>query len=426
VAAIEVAVSQAWSPPKVADHWVVWIEFDDSSARQPAGVMYAVDLREMGEPVIVTETATWVADLSGDLVAFVQPSAADPERSEVVVSSLATEEIVYAVETGLNVYPLDVDGSTLVYAAWASCYEGPIGFCSEPHIINVVDLDSGATRTLRSHINTHEGGFPITTDGRFVVFQSMGGMGYDLLQDTFFLLPNDAHSAKLDDGIVVWVTPRDWEHGPTDIRIAPADELASGARSRYFTDTGVWLSGNVFAYWNANGGQDVLGAPLTALRSTTDAHGLQYTYTAQWFEQGRVELHPQHAGTVYEVQLGRLGAELLESQGRDWLSFPTADPNMEHYVPQTGHTIAPQFWDHWSSHGLEFGTPGVTWDESVALFGYPISEPMLETNSNGNEVLTQYFERAIFEWHPENDEGSQVVLRRIGLEALLGQRKVGP
>jgi hypothetical protein len=30
----------------------------------------------------------------------------------------------------------------------------------------------------------------------------------------------------------------------------------------------------------------------------------------------------------------------------------------------------------------------------------------------------QYFERAVFEYHPENDEPYRVLLRRLGAEAL--------
>jgi hypothetical protein len=38
--------------------------------------------------------------------------------------------------------------------------------------------------------------------------------------------------------------------------------------------------------------------------------------------------------------------------------------------------------------------------EALALFGYPITEPAMETNSSGDTVLTQWFERARFECHP--------------------------
>jgi hypothetical protein len=118
------------------------------------------------------------------------------------------------------------------------------------------------------------------------------------------------------------------------------------------------------------------------------------------------------------VLLGRLGAELLERQGRDWHEFPTANPAAPHYMPETGHAIASEFWDYWSNHGLDFGDDGASFRESLALFGYPLSEPMMETNGDGDTVLTQYFERAVFEWHPDNPIEWQVLLRRLGAEEV--------
>ncbi len=102
----------------------------------------------------------------------------------------------------------------------------------------------------------------------------------------------------------------------------------------------------------------------------------------------------ENRGTPYEVLLGRLGVDALEQQGRDWFSFPKASPTTPHYFPETGHAIGAQFWDYWRTHGLEFGDRGVTFRESLALSGYPISEPEVEVNSSGDSVQTQWFERA--------------------------------
>jgi hypothetical protein len=57
--------------------------------------------------------------------------------------------------------------------------------------------------------------------------------------------------------------------------------------------------------------------------------------------------------------------------------------------------------------------------ESLALFGYPLSEAFMTTNADGDTVLTQYFERAVFELHPSNlDQPYSVLLRRLGAELL--------
>jgi hypothetical protein len=44
---------------------------------------------------------------------------------------------------------------------------------------------------------------------------------------------------------------------------------------------------------------------------------------------------------------------------------------------------------------------------------------MMETNADGDTVPTQYFERAVFEYHPENaGTPYAVLLRRVGAEVL--------
>jgi hypothetical protein len=54
------------------------------------------------------------------------------------------------------------------------------------------------------------------------------------------------------------------------------------------------------------------------------------------------------------------------------------------------------------------------------MFGYPISEEFFEGGS-----VVQYFERARFEWHPENEGTPYVVLLgQLGREQY--QRRYGP
>ena len=49
----------------------------------------------------------------------------------------------------------------------------------------------------------------------------------------------------------------------------------------------------------------------------------------------------------------------------------------------------------------------------LPIFGFPLTDEIAE---DGQTV--QYFERAVFEYHPENDEPYRVLLRRLGAEAL--------
>jgi hypothetical protein len=180
-----------------------------------------------------------------------------------------------------------------------------------------------------------------------------------------------------------------------------------------FPETGYSLDGEFLSYWRANGGLPVFGFPIESPRQVDGQ-------VSQWLERNRFELHPEHAAP-YHVLLGRLGAETLERKGIDWRSLPKGDPSAAHYFRETGHAIAPQFWDYWRSNGLDLGDRNVSMREALGLFGYPVSEAQMETNADGHRVLTQWFERARFEYHPNNPAASRVLLGRLGAE-LRGER----
>jgi hypothetical protein len=188
-----------------------------------------------------------------------------------------------------------------------------------------------------------------------------------------------------------------------------------GGPCRQFPETGHQVCGRILEYWDQNGGLPVFGYPIGA-QAAQQIEG--QTFQAQWFERNRLELHPENA-RPYDVLLGRLGFDSLVKQGRDWQTFPKGDPSAPHYFAETGHAIAPQFWSYWSSHGLEFdGRPGKSFQESLALFGFPLSEPIMEQSvTDGNTYLTQHFERARFELHPENaGTPYEVLLGLLGRE----------
>jgi hypothetical protein len=194
--------------------------------------------------------------------------------------------------------------------------------------------------------------------------------------------------------------------------------LAGGAAQaqsdqRCFPETGFCISGRIRSFWEQNGGLAVFGFPTGPQQETLiEGRPIQ----AQQFERNRLELHPENQ-PPYDVLLGRLGVDRLAQQGRDWFTFPRADPSAPHFFAGTGHAIAPQFWAAWSSYGLDLdGVRGVSEAESLALFGMPLSEAALETNASGATVLTQWFERARFEHHPQNQPPYDVLLGLLGNE----------
>lgn len=71
--------------------------------------------------------------------------------------------------------------------------------------------------------------------------------------------------------------------------------------------------------------------------------------------------------------------------------------------PQTGHKVCGRFLQYWSQRG------------GLAQQGYPLSEEFVETSElNGKPYTVQYFERAVFELHPENRPPNDVLLSQLG------------
>ncbi len=77
---------------------------------------------------------------------------------------------------------------------------------------------------------------------------------------------------------------------------------------------------------------------------------------------------------------------------------------------QTGHKVCGRFLEYWQQHG------------GLAQQGYPLSEEFTETSDlNGKPYTVQYFERAVFEKHPENKAPNDVLLSQLG--TILGREK---
>jgi len=149
------------------------------------------------------------------------------------------------------------------------------------------------------------------------------------------------------------------------------------------------------AYWAANGGLANFGYPLTEV---FDYNG----QTVQYFERAIFELHPENAGTPYEVLLTRVGwdAYLLAHGGALAGAGPLGGEC--HYFNETSHNLCGGFAAFWEQFG------------GLAVFGYPISEEMQEDG-----MTVQYFERARFEWHPGDwPVRYDVLLGRLGADAL--------
>jgi hypothetical protein len=59
----------------------------------------------------------------------------------------------------------------------------------------------------------------------------------------------------------------------------------------------------------------LLGAPIAEPDQEANGDGTGRTYQVQWFANGRLEYHPELAGTRYQVQLGLCGKQALQQRG---------------------------------------------------------------------------------------------------------------
>lgn len=154
--------------------------------------------------------------------------------------------------------------------------------------------------------------------------------------------------------------------------------------SAFFSEVGHNLSGELLEHWLTNGDFRIYGFPISEPITERGR-------TVQYFERARLEVWPEYAGSEWVVQgtlLGRVEAE--ERLNETPFKRLELDPevlaeNGVYYFKETGHTLAHGFKKFWEERG------------GVHVFGFPISE---EFNEGGFNV--QYFERARFEWHPEN------------------------
>jgi hypothetical protein len=206
------------------------------------------------------------------------------------------------------------------------------------------------------------------------------------------------HYFRLAAALVLFVALVPWAHAQND--------------QRCFPETNQCISGRIREFWEQNGGLPVFGLPTGPQQEIT-IEGKPYQ--AQEFERNRLELHPENQ-RPYDVLLGRLGVTRLEQQSRNWFTFPKseAQPGCRFFA-ETGHNVCGDILAAWRAHGLDLGQPGVSEAENLALFGLPVSDVQTE-QIEGKPYQVQWFERARFELHPENQPPYNMLLGLLGNE----------
>jgi uncharacterized protein (DUF885 family) len=186
------------------------------------------------------------------------------------------------------------------------------------------------------------------------------------------------------------------------IPILPPSYTHSQGDSRTFTETGKTVKGKFLTYWNEHGGLPQQGFPISEeMQEKSDTDGK--TYTVQYFERAVFELHTENQ-PPNDVLLSLLGNFLYKQKYPG--GAPGQKPNTStgsQLFQQTGKRVGGLFLEYWQQHG------------GLAQQGYPISEEFTEKSDlDGKPYTVQYFERAVFEAHPENQSPYNVLLSQLG------------
>ena len=181
-----------------------------------------------------------------------------------------------------------------------------------------------------------------------------------------------------------------------------ATNVQAQATSRTFPETGKTVRGTFLAYWNQHGSLAQQGYPISEeMQEVSETDGK--VYTMQYFERAVFEAHPE-LRAPNNVLLSLLGNFIYKQKYPQ--GGPRQAPNTSSgsvVFKETGKRLGGRFLQYWQQNG---GLPQQ---------GLPISDEFEEKSElNGQTYRVQYFERAVFELHPENKAPYDVLLSQLG------------
>ncbi|MEO6509078.1 MAG: hypothetical protein ABIO02_03925 [Patescibacteria group bacterium] len=215
------------------------------------------------------------------------------------------------------------------------------------------------------------------------------------------------------------VQPVDAATRKTLVDLATTLEAKKGIK---FSETGQTLIGLFAEYWAKHGGLAQQGFPISDMFVDISSDGKPYVI--QYFERAVFEYHPEFA-PPNNVQLSLLG---VAAKNRDFpisKEFPQGKPvppiaeaklasfkslgqteqsKKGHTFTETNHAVGGPFLDYWLANG------------GLAQQGFPITEPTTINNPDEGELVIQYFERAVFEYHKDYPDPYKVSLSLLGNE----------
>jgi hypothetical protein len=148
------------------------------------------------------------------------------------------------------------------------------------------------------------------------------------------------------------------------------------------------VSGIFLQYWDKRGGLMQQGLPISnVVRETSVLNGK--AYTMQYFERAVFEYHPENK-PPFDILLSQLGTFQLKQKYPNGAPNQAANRTNGQYFAETNHWVGGSFLTYWKEHG------------GLAQQGYPLTEEFQERSDLDGKIYTvQYFERAVFELHPE-------------------------
>lgn len=179
--------------------------------------------------------------------------------------------------------------------------------------------------------------------------------------------------------------------------------------SRFFPETNRTVENAFLDFWNARGGVEIFGLPLSPVYANRDDR-LQ-----QIFERAILEWHPEN-DQPNRVQLLQLGLRYLgvltyrDEQGQTQRSEPLlrgeapracANGTICETFAATRHTVRGPFLTFWRERG------------GLEVFGYPLTEEFNLNNTQSGRYAVQFFERMLLEYHPEINGGT-ILIARLG------------
>nr|AIA15408.1 Unknown Function [uncultured bacterium] len=169
------------------------------------------------------------------------------------------------------------------------------------------------------------------------------------------------------------------------------------------TLNGHQVCGPFLDYWKGHGGLAQQGYPISEQFTEASLTDPGKTYLVQYFERAIFEQHPENP-PPYDILITQLGRVRYNCKYGGNAPNQKPNPDNPRVFAETGHQVGGAFRVYWESHG------------GLAQQGYPLSDEFQEQSDldPGKTYIVQYFERGVFEFHPDNPAPFNVLLAQLG------------